>query len=85
MNKITDLKGISKYYCSECKHFHIRKYKYIINNENIRIKTENTPFFKHKEFAHKLSSTELWKLQFKRSWNSYDIKKHKKSSKRSEK
>ena len=59
MDKITDFKAITKYWCSKCEHFHIRKYKYKINNDNIRIKTEDTPFFRCKEFANKLTSTEL--------------------------
>jgi len=73
MDKITDFKGISKYYCYECEYFHRKKYKYIIDKDGKRIKTKDTPFFNHKEFAYKLTSSELWKKQFKKSWNRYDL------------
>lgn len=78
MDKITDLEGIKKYFCSECNRFHIRKYRYKFNQNNERIKTKDTPFFNHKEFANKLTSSELWKRQFNRSCETYTIKKHKK-------
>lgn len=80
MDKITDFKGITQYYCSECKHNHIRKYKYVINNDNVRIKTENTPFFRHKEFAFKLTHSEKFREQFNKSCERYSIESHKKSS-----
>lgn len=79
MDKITDFEGVKKYYCTECEHFHIRKYKYKINKLGKRIKTKDTPFFNHKEFAMKLTSTELWNRQMKRSCDLYTIKNHKKS------
>lgn len=77
LDKITDLEGIKKYFCTECKHFHIRKYKYIVNEFGKRIKTKDTPFFNHKEFAMKLTQSELWKRQMNRSCETYSIKKHK--------
>ena len=79
MDKITDLIGINRYWCSECEHFHIRKYKYIINEFGKRIKTKNTPFFNHKEFAIKLTSTEIFNMKFRKSTESYSIKSHKKT------
>lgn len=79
MNKLNSLEGIKKYFCSECKHFHIRKYRYKIDKFGKRIKTKDTPFFNHKEFANKLSRSELFNRQFSRSCETYQIKKHKKS------
>ena len=79
LDKITDLEGIKKYFCSECEKFHIRKYRYIIDKFGKRIKTKNTPFFNHKEFAYKLTISELWNRQMKRSCDLYSIKEHKKS------
>jgi len=79
MDKITDLTGINRYYCSECEHNHIRKYKYIINKFGKRIKTKNTPFFNHKEYAFKLTSTELFNMKFRKSTEKYSIKGHKKT------
>lgn len=85
MNKIIDLTGINKYFCSLCNIFHVRKYKQkIIMDENFKeqiIKTKDTPFFNHQEFAHKLTSSELWKLQFRRSLQNYSIESHKESYK----
>ena len=77
MDKITDLEGIKKYLCSECNRFHIRKYRYKIDKNGKRIKTKDTPFFNHKEFAMKLTTSELFKRQFQRSCEHYTIKKHK--------
>ena len=79
MDKLTDLIGINKYYCSECEHFHIRKYKYIINEFGVRIKTKNTPFFNHKEYAFKLTSTEVFNMKFNKSTEKYTIKAHQKT------
>jgi len=79
MDKITDLEGIKKYYCSECERFHIRKFRYKFNENNERIKTKDTPFFNHKKFAYKLTSSELWNRQMKRSCELYSIKEHKKT------
>jgi len=98
MDKITDFKGINKYYCSECESFHKKrtpskikqmKTTFILNNPNFEffdsnenkqeIKLPESKFTLHKEFAFKLTSSELWKLQFNRSCQSYTIKKHKKS------
>ena len=77
MDKITDLTDVKKYFCTECKHFHIRKYKYIVDKKGKRIKTKDTPFFNHKEFAMKLTTSELWNRQFGRSCELYSIKGHK--------
>ena len=79
LDKLNSIEGISKYFCSECNHFHIRKYRYKINKLGHRIKTKDTPFFNHKEFAYKLTSSELWKRQFGRSCELYSIKEHKKA------
>ena len=79
MDKITKLEGIKKYYCIECEHYHIRKYKYKINKEGKRIKTKDTPFFNHKEYAIKLSKSEIFNRQFKKNWKNYNIKSHKES------
>ncbi|GAH70075.1 unnamed protein product [marine sediment metagenome] len=80
MDKLTNLKEVKRYWCSECEHFHIRKYKYIINEFGKRIKTKNTPFFNHKEFAFKLTSTEIFNMKFQKSTEKYSIKAHKKTS-----
>jgi len=80
MDKIDNLEGINKYYCSECKKFHIRKFRYKFNKDGLRIKTRDTPFFNHKKFAMKLTPSELWNRQMKRSCELYSIKAHKKSS-----
>jgi len=79
MDKLTDLIGINRYYCSECEHFHIRKYKYVINEFERRIKTKNTPFFNHKEYAYKLTATEIFNMKFNKSVEKYSIKGHKKA------
>jgi len=79
MKKIIDFKGIKKYYCSNCKHFHIKKYKLKLNEFNERIKTKDTPFFNHQEFGYKLSSTEVFNLRFGKSMENYSIKAHKKT------
>ena len=79
MDKIINLKEIKSYYCIECEHFHIRKYKYIFNEFNQRIKTKNTPFFNHKEFAFKLTATEIWHKKMSKSLENYSIKSHKKT------
>jgi len=54
---------MSKYFCSKCNGFH----------------SKGSNFKKHKEFALNLTSQELWKLQFKRTWKKYSINSHKKS------
>lgn len=77
MKKIIDFRGIIKYFCINCKHFHIRKYGYKLNDSNERIKTKDTPFFNHQEFGYKLSSSERFNLQMNRSLNNYSIKAHK--------
>lgn len=79
MKKLTSFKGINKYFCINCNHFHIRKYKYKLNKHNERIKTKDTPFFNHQEFGYKLSSTEMFNLQMNRSLDNYSIKAHKKT------
>ena len=79
MDKLTDLIDINRYYCSKCEHFHIRKYKYIINEFGRRIKTKDTPFFNHKEFAYKLTSTEIFNMKFNKSIQKYIIKEHQKT------
>lgn len=78
MNKLNNLEGISKYYCIQCEHFHIRKYRYKINKFDVRIKTKDTPFFNHKNFAYKLTPSEIFKKQFGKSVNNYSIRSHKK-------
>ena len=85
MDKLNSIEGISKYFCSECNHSYIRKYRYKIDKNCNSIKTKDTPFFNHKQYAHKLTSSELWKKQMRRSCETYSIKSHKKmkgSSKR---
>jgi len=79
MDKINDLKGFNRYFCSECKHFHIRKYKYKIDENGARIKTKDTPFFNHKEFAWKLTDSEIWQMKMSKSLSTYSIKSHKKT------
>jgi len=76
MDKLNNLTGINKYWCVECNHFHIRKYKFIINEYGKRIKTKNTPFFNHSNYAFKLTNTELFNMKFNKSMKSYSIKKH---------
>jgi len=80
MDKLTDLKEVKRYWCSECEHFHIRKHKFIINEFGIRIKTKDTPFFNHKEYAFKLTTTEIFNMKFRKSTESYSIKKHKETT-----
>jgi len=79
MDKLKELTGIERYWCSECEHFHIKKYKYIINEFGIRFKTKNTAFFNHKEFAFKLTATEIFNMKFNKSAKSYSLKSHKKT------
>lgn len=78
MKKLDDLKGIQKYFCSKCQHFHLRRYKNKIGMNGKIIKTKETPFFNHKEFAYQLSSTEQFRNSFKKNWNNYSIKQHQK-------
>ena len=78
MDKLNSIEGINKYFCSECHRFHIRKYRYKIDKNGNRIKTKDTPFFNHKEFAYKLTQSELFNRQFRRSCKLYSIKSHKK-------
>lgn len=80
MNKLESIDGISKYYCSECHRFHIRKYKYKIDKFGKRVKTKDTPFFNHKRYAYQLTQSELFNKQFKRSCELYSIKNHKKTN-----
>lgn len=54
-------KLIGKYYCSECQGYH---YKGAI-------------YEKHKINLINLTKEQIWKLQFDKSWKSYDIKQHK--------
>lgn len=79
MDKLVNIKDIKRYYCSQCKHFHIRKYKYKVNTFGVKTKTKDTPFFNHKEFACKLTNTEKFKKGIKGSFSKYSIKSHKKS------
>ena len=78
MDKLENLENVKKYYCSECGHFHIRKYRYKFNKLEKRIKTKDTPFFNHKDNAFKLSQYELFKKQLGKSVENYSIKEHKK-------
>lgn len=80
MDKINDLKGFNNYYCSECEHTHIRKYKYKIDENGMRIKTKDTPFFNHKEYAWEITASELWQTKMSKSFETYSIKKHKKAT-----
>lgn len=79
MDKITDFKGVRKYYCIDCLRFHIKKYNYKILESGKRIKLKNSPFFKHKENAYKLTDTELFNMKFNKSISKYSIKSHKES------
>ena len=79
MDKLTDLKEVKRYWCVECEHFHIRKYKYMIDKNGKRIKTKDTPFFNHKEFAFRLTATEIFNMKFNKSTESYSLKSHKKT------
>lgn len=78
MDKLNNLEGIRKYYCSKCEYFHIKKYKYKFDKFGKRVKTKDTPFFNHKEFAYKLTPSEIFKKQFGKSVENYSIKEHKK-------
>jgi hypothetical protein len=49
-----------KYYCIECQKYH---YRGKIYNE-------------HKQHASKLSNSEIWKQQFRKSWKNYSINSH---------
>ena len=80
MDKLTSLKGISRYWCVECNHFHIKKYRYLINEFGNRIKTENTPFFNHSNYAFQLTTTELFNKKFQNNLKSYSIKAHKQTT-----
>ena len=65
----------------DINHISIRtqRYKYIFNEFNQRIKTKNTPFFNHKEFAFKLTATEIWHRKMSKSLENYSVKSHKKT------
>ena len=80
MDKLTSLKGISRYWCVECNHFHIKKYRYIIDKFGNRIKTENTPYFNHFHYAFQLTPTESFNMKFSKSSKSYSIKAHKQTT-----
>ena len=89
MDKITNFKGIKKYFCSECNGFHKKRSKnqvkkmrnaFTLKYPNKEIKISLSKFDKHKEFGIKLSDTELWQYKFKKSAKKYNIKQHKKSA-----
>lgn len=75
MDKITDFGTVSKYFCTKHNRFHF-KYRYEIvyvngypQNKIIRTKS----FEQCKEHAVKLSQSELWNWQFKKSWKRYNL------------
>lgn len=80
LKKIEDLKGFSRYYCTKCKHSHVRKYKYKIDENGVQIKTKDTPFFNHRETAWELTDSEIWHAKLSRSLENYTIKGHKKAT-----
>ena len=65
MIEITDFRRIKKYFCTDCNKFHRKFYT------RKGVKEEAKPFKEHKEYAVKLSSTELWSYQFKKSWRGH--------------
>ena len=76
--KIVDFSNVIKYYCSKCNCYH-RKYRYEQKyGKKIRVKTES--FKKCKDTAYTLSDSETFSKQFRKSFNSYSIDKHKKMS-----
>lgn len=77
MEKITNFSGVKSFWCTLCNHTHLRRYNYEINEFGKRIKKETTPFFLHQKYAVKLTNSELFRLGFKASWNSYSITAHK--------
>lgn len=79
MDKIDNLKGINRYFCSKCNHFHIRKYKYKIDLDGNKIKTKDTPFFRCENYAVKLTDSKLFKIGISKSFEKYSVKEHKKA------
>lgn len=75
--KITDFKGIKKYYCMKHNCFHNKYRKTTINGKKEKVKT--TSFERCKKHAYQLSDSELFKRSFKKSCNTYSIKSHKKT------
>lgn len=61
-------KSIEKYWCNNCNCFHKRFFR----NKLSYI------FFNHLLYKSTFSNTDIWKKQFKKSWNNYSIKKHQK-------
>jgi hypothetical protein len=58
-----------KFFCSECDTYH---------KKHFRGKLSQT-FIKHQKFAIKVSSTYIWNKKLRKSFDKYDISKHKKS------
>ena len=50
----------------------------LMNLEGV-LKQKNTPFFNHKEYAYKLTATEIFNMKFNKSVEKYSIKGHKKA------
>ena len=88
MEKIINFDRINKYFCTECKGFHKKRtskqitkmrINFSFKYPNKQIKIPLSKFDLHQEFAYKLTNSELWKMQLKKSCKKYDIEKHKKS------
>lgn len=62
-------KSIEKYYCNVCNIYHKRFFN----------KKLNTKFFNHLFHKVTISNTQIWKNQFKKTWNKYSIEKHTKT------
>jgi len=67
LNKQIDM-SIEKYWCSVCERFHKRRFR---NNLS---KT----FFNHIDFKSDITTTELFKRDFKKKWRKHALKQHKK-------
>ena len=67
MNDIRDMK--KKYFCSICDTYHKPKYR----------GKPNQTFINHQEYAIEVSQSYIYNKTLIKSFNSYDINKHKKS------
>jgi len=75
-HKITDFKGVKKYYCNKHDCFHYKYRNTTVNGKRIQVKTDS--FKLCKDNAYKLSDSEMFKRQFKNSLKNYSVKAHKK-------
>ena len=78
MEKLTKegVKKVYNYWCSKHNKFHYKYRSETVNGKKQHVRTKS--FNDCKEFAYKFSNTELFLIQFRKNWNNYSIKEHRK-------